>query len=318
MMLREMEYIYAIYQERSFSQAAKKLHVSQPSLSSMVKKVEQSLDAELFDRSTNPISPTQAGEYYIRCAEKVLRIKNEMDDYFKNLSHCNRTVINVGAASFFCIYVLPGFINQFHDLHTESQINLVELSAMDMASLLLKGSLDFTVDVRKPVPNDIESIKLFTECVLLAVPARFAVNLELKDYALGFEDIKNNVHLDPSLPSVDIKKFKDEPFIMLRKGHDMTKRVRALCADAGFSPRVMAEFDQMLSSYRLMLKGTGVTFVRDGLPRNVEPTDGVVFYKINEKFLCRDVVLNYHKDRKYSPLVLQCIDFLSDKERNWQ
>ena len=62
-MLNYKEYIYAIYQERSFSKAAQKLYVSQPWLSSVVKKVEQEIKTPLFDRSTNPISLTPAGEY---------------------------------------------------------------------------------------------------------------------------------------------------------------------------------------------------------------------------------------------------------------
>lgn len=53
------EYIYAVYQEKSFSKAAKKLYVSQPWLSATVKKVEQELDVRLFDRSTTPISLTE-------------------------------------------------------------------------------------------------------------------------------------------------------------------------------------------------------------------------------------------------------------------
>ena len=59
------EYIYAIYQEKSFSKAAKKLYVSQPWLSATVKKVGQQLQIPLLYRSTNPISLTDAGRYYI-------------------------------------------------------------------------------------------------------------------------------------------------------------------------------------------------------------------------------------------------------------
>ena len=53
-MLREMDYVYAVYQEKSFSKAAKKLFVSQPALSRMVKKAEDEIGAPIFDRSTLP------------------------------------------------------------------------------------------------------------------------------------------------------------------------------------------------------------------------------------------------------------------------
>ena len=77
-MLNYKEYIYAIYQEHSFSKAAQKLFVSQPWLSSVVKKVEQEIKTPLFDRSTNPISLTPAGEYYIQQVEKVMAIEEDM------------------------------------------------------------------------------------------------------------------------------------------------------------------------------------------------------------------------------------------------
>ena len=66
LMLKEMDYIYAVYEEKSFSRAAKKLFVSQPALSNMVKKAEKEIGAPIFDRSTIPLTVTPAGEYYDR------------------------------------------------------------------------------------------------------------------------------------------------------------------------------------------------------------------------------------------------------------
>ena len=83
------EYIYAVYQEKSFSKAAKKLYVSQPWLSATVKKAEQELGLPLFDRSTNPISLTKAGRYYIERIEQIMAIETEMEGRFKELQ--NRT-----------------------------------------------------------------------------------------------------------------------------------------------------------------------------------------------------------------------------------
>ena len=62
-MLKGMDYVYAVYKERSFSKAAEKLYISQPALSSTIKKVEKELGLQLFDRSTSPVRVTPAGEY---------------------------------------------------------------------------------------------------------------------------------------------------------------------------------------------------------------------------------------------------------------
>ena len=58
-MLNEMKYVYAVYQEKSFSKAAKKLYISQPALSNMVRKAEREVGAAIFDRSTIPLTITK-------------------------------------------------------------------------------------------------------------------------------------------------------------------------------------------------------------------------------------------------------------------
>ena len=65
-MINEMKYVYAVYQEKSFSKAARKMFVSQPALSNMVKKAEAEIGRPIFDRSTIPLTVTKEGMYYIR------------------------------------------------------------------------------------------------------------------------------------------------------------------------------------------------------------------------------------------------------------
>lgn len=63
-MLNEMKYVYEVYKEKSFSKAAKKLFISQPALSNMVRKAEKEMGAPIFDRSTIPLTVTKEGAYY--------------------------------------------------------------------------------------------------------------------------------------------------------------------------------------------------------------------------------------------------------------
>ena len=107
LMLKEMEYVYAVYQERSFSKAAKKLYLSQPALSAAVRKAEEEIHTAIFDRSTNPICLTVAGEYYIDAVKRILDIREEMQTYFDALAGECQGTVQVGAASFFCAHILP-------------------------------------------------------------------------------------------------------------------------------------------------------------------------------------------------------------------
>ena len=70
-MFKSKNYVLTILKEGSFSKAAEALYVSQPSLSATVKRIEEKISAPIFDRSTNPISLTQIGAEYVRCAKEI-------------------------------------------------------------------------------------------------------------------------------------------------------------------------------------------------------------------------------------------------------
>ena len=80
-MFQGMEYVYQVYLEKSFSKAAEKLFISQPSLSANVKRVEQHIGYPIFDRSTKPLSLTECGAQYIKAIEKIKSIQNEFDGF---------------------------------------------------------------------------------------------------------------------------------------------------------------------------------------------------------------------------------------------
>ncbi len=83
MSLDKLDYILAIAEEQTLTRAAKKLYVSQPTLTNYINKLEEELGVKLFDRSVTPVQVTRAGALYI---EKMKRIQQESD----NLKHALR------------------------------------------------------------------------------------------------------------------------------------------------------------------------------------------------------------------------------------
>lgn len=74
-MINEMKYVYAVYQEKSFSKAARKMFVSQPALSNMVKKAEAEIGRPIFDRSTIPLTVTKEGMYLFVQSNRFFRFR---------------------------------------------------------------------------------------------------------------------------------------------------------------------------------------------------------------------------------------------------
>lgn len=137
-MLDYKEYICAISEEKSFSRAAQKLYVSQPWLSSVVKKVEQEIKIPLFDRSTTPISLTPAGEYYVEQARKVMAIEDEMRRHFQELSMKTDEGLNIGSSMFFCTYVLPNLLQEFRAMNPQITLTFTEGDSQTLLGKLLE------------------------------------------------------------------------------------------------------------------------------------------------------------------------------------
>ena len=112
-MFSGMNYVYEVYKEQSFSKAAENLYISQPALSSMIKKIETKIGMPLFDRSTIPIQLTECGKKYIKTAEKIMDLENEFAYYVGNLQELKTGRLSVGGTYLFSSFIFPPSIDKF-------------------------------------------------------------------------------------------------------------------------------------------------------------------------------------------------------------
>lgn len=312
-MFREIEYIYIIYKEKSFSKAAQKLYITQPALSAIVKKVESSIKFPIFNRNTNPLTLTNAGKYYISQIEKILNIKREMDVYFENLSYSLENITNVGASSYFCVYKLPNIVMEFEKKFPKYKINLLEVNATEMTSHIEDGIIDISITSDENNSNNIISEVIQTEHILLAVPKRFKVNKSLYKYQLNVEEIKDGTYINKNIPFVNISYFKNEPFLLLKDGNDMRKRANALFHKAKFEPKIVMEFDQLITSFYGAQNGVGISLIRDLLLRDLKTDENLYYYKVDENFFTRTININYNKNNELNPSSREFIKFILEQ-----
>ncbi|MEN6567028.1 MAG: LysR family transcriptional regulator [Veillonellales bacterium] len=313
-MLKNMDYVYAVYLNKSFSKAAEKLYISQPAISAAIKKVEEEIGLPIFDRSSNPIQLTPAGEYYIESIEKIMEIEKDMVTHFSSLLGDNRGTINVGSASFFCAYILPTIVQAFKLEYPGITVNLLEANADDLIKCLRSSTIDIILDVEKLDPNIFNSIVWEEEHIVLAVPASYEVNNRLKQYRLSFEDVGSGRYLEQKYSKVSMKHFENETFLLLKKGNDMYQRGLKMCKKAGFTPKVAMYLDQLLTAYYIACSGKGITFVRAGFTHYLEDTNKLFFYKIDDKNSVRNIMLYYKKSPSLSKACKNFIEFLHERE----
>ena len=100
-MFQGMEYIYTVYQEKSFSKAARKLFISQPSLSATVKRVEEHIGYPIFDRSTKPLTLTEFGKRYISSVEQIICVEHEFSSFMNDWGGLKTGKLVLGGSSLF-------------------------------------------------------------------------------------------------------------------------------------------------------------------------------------------------------------------------
>ncbi len=289
------DYVYEVYKAKSFSVAAKKNFVSQPALSAIVKKVEKSLGVTLFDRSTLPISLTDAGKIYISAIEDIRSIKKKMLEELADVNELKTGTLTVSGENFVSSFITPEIIMKFSELYQGIKVEIVESNSPDLRKLLLTEGIDLLIahDFDKTLYS---SEPLFDEMILLAVPNSFKINNQLKDYTLTLEDLKNGKHLLNTCPTVNVNQFANENFILMKKGNDMQRRAQTIFEEAKFEPKVRITLDQLITSYNMTRAGMGVAFITDILAIYASD-NSCLFYKLDTANVKRSMFIGYKKNR---------------------
>ena len=303
-MFRWKKYIYEIYKEQSFSKAAQNLYISQPSLSTRVKKIEETIGVPIFDRSTSPLHLTQYGEVYIQAAEKIFQIEQDFENYINDLDSLKTGSLSVGASNLFAAYVLPPLISQFKEKFPDVEIQLTEENTFHLEQMLQDNTLDFVIDNCHYDSHLYNKELYYKEEILLAVPKKYTINDHLKSYQLSYETIKEKELLNQNHPCVPLKYFKDIPFIMLKPGNDTRIRGDRFCNAAGFHPKIILELNQQATAYMASSTQLGATFISNILVSQLPSFENLVYYKLSGADSKRDVFF-YYKKNKFQTRVME-------------
>lgn len=309
---QNVNYVLTIAEERGFSKAAKKLYISQPALSAAIAKIEKEIGNKLFDRSASPIQLSEAGKAYIDTAKKMVTLEKDLNNYLMDLAELKTGKLSVGGTHFFVSCFLPSILSTYSKRYPGIEIEVFERNSIELEQLSLDGAIDIIVDCY-PFNIDLFSmINIFHETVLLAVPKSFDINDKLKDFQLSYDDIENNRHLSKDCPALDLKIFKDEPFLFLKQGNHMHDLAIKLCKSSGFEPNIKMIFDQLMTTYSMTVANLGVSFTTDIIVKYCNLASHPVFYKIDSPLTYRDSSVIYKKNKYLSKAAQEFINIIQE------
>jgi DNA-binding transcriptional LysR family regulator len=246
----QLEYVMAIAKEKSFSKASKKLYISQPSLSQYIIRLEQQLGIKLFDRTTNPLILTFAGEKYIKTAKSILDLKKQLGRELNDISDSKKGRLTIGIPLSIERYLLPLVLPEFYKRFPGVEIKIEEYSSIQLEEMLLAGEIDIAI-LHLPIQNEriiyepISAENIF----LLAPPGQHNRSI----IELGKQH------------KLDFSYLQDEKFILLKQGYRMRFVADEIFKRAQFKPNILLEIRNLDTAYRLCAAGVGFTLI----PENV-------------------------------------------------
>lgn len=292
--------IYTVYQEGSISKAAQKLFISQPSLSVMIQKIEEEVGVPLFDRTSKPIRLTEAGQEYIKATEEMLHIEKSFENYLEACQNLQTGSLTIGSNQLLSSLVLPRYIGRFLQKYPNIHLNLVDDNSVLLENMAMAGQLDLVLDNHLLDRNLFEQRILRKEWLLLAVPKSFSCNTGLEKYQLTYENIVAGKHLTEG-EFAPLCAFADIPYVAMTRQNETRRRSDDIFHEAGIKPKNILEIDRLVTLYSFVEQGSAASIVSDTLVQYLQnPSDNVVFYRINSQHACRELYISYKRNRYYS------------------
>jgi LysR family transcriptional regulator, hydrogen peroxide-inducible genes activator len=246
MTLTELKYIVAVAREKHFGKAAEACHVSQPTLSLAIKKLEEELDMKIFERSASEVSVTALGDEVVRQAQSVLEQAAEIKEIAKRGKDPLSGPLRLGVIYTIGPYLLPDLVRQIITRTPQMPLMLQENFTVRLLEMLRTGEIDCAI-LAEPFPDTgLAMAPLYDEPFVAALP---------RNHALA------------GAASLTTDQLKEETMLLLGNGHCFRDHVLEVCPEfARFSSRTEGirksfEGSSLETIKHMVAAGMGVTLV---------------------------------------------------------
>jgi len=248
---RELLYVKTIAETKSISEAAKKLFITQPSLSQAIQKIEDNLGTPLFIRHQSGMKLTLAGEKYYRAANEILNIYNDFKNEITYINDLKRGRVNIGITNFLGTFLLPKIIPRFKKEYPNIEIYISEENVSLLEQKLLDCNIDLAIIHSHPKKkNKSIDYKILAKDPFVLVTKK---NHPLSKYGKKVEGLK--------YPKIDLKHFKEEDFILVEKGKGIRLVADIIFKSLDINPNIAMTTKNYETARRLASTGFGVTLI---------------------------------------------------------
>ena len=282
MELRHLRYFIAVAEALSFTKAAEKLRLAQPSLTRQVRNLEDEIGVRLLDRSNNRVALTEQGRRFLFDSKKVLALCAESVAAVQQMEHGEASQLNIGYISDIHYGLLPATLGAFRKLCPHVALNLFDMGSSVQYQALDGHKIDLGFVGLHPA---LSGHDLLSECVA-------------KDVMLVFLP---NRHPLAKKAKIKLTELAPQYFVGMSPKMYPGKREWLIetCQRAGFKARILQEVDSELAAIKFVAGGLGIAL----LPEQITglPHEGVVFRPLSPP-LRRESTIAWRADNPSKPL----------------
>lgn len=293
MNLQDLRYLVAVADHRHFGRAAEASFVSQPTLSTQIKKLERELGVELIERNPRQILLTDAGEQVVERARAVLSEVDDIHGIAQRAQDPESGSLRLGLFPTLAPYLLPHVVPALHERFPKLELLLVEEKTEVVLDQLRGGRLDVGV-LALPVELDgLQQEYLFAEDFVLAVP---------RDHPLADHD-----------GPVDVSVLAGENVLLLEEGHCLRDQALSVCHLAGAEERSGFRATSLETLRQMVAAGVGVTLLPELAVRPPVPASADIrLRRFAEPVPRREIAMYWRRTSVYADFLPELAKVVRD------
>lgn len=298
MSFKQIECVVMVAKLKSFTKAANKLKIAQPSLSQSINSLEKQIGVPLFDRSTTPISLTHAGEIYVAKASSIIDLYSDLNIQMRDVTGFGNGKLRLGFSQT-GYHFIPEALSLFCKKFPKADLQVSQIfSTLKLEKMLLDGDIDIATLMLPLSTNELEYKIIKQDKALLALPITHPLAQKAKKKAKGY-------------PNIALSELSQEKFILPKNSQRSRPLYDQIFKNAGFEPIIFCETETFDIANSIVASGIGACFT---LPQFIkeDKADKIMLFNIDEPLLERTAVLAYRKDKRLSKIAYEFLSIVKN------
>lgn len=295
MEFKQLEAFVAVVDYGSFSEAARKLYLTQPTISAHIRSLEEELHARLIIRTTKKLTITTKGYQLYDSAFRILDIRNNL---LENFTGSRKQIIDLAASTIPSSYLLPELLAGFGRMYPDVYFHPWQTDSSGAINRVLDGTVDLALTGQNTGDDSCVFIPFCQDNMVIATPVNdHYLNLKQKEQPVVFQD------------------FIKDPVIIREKGSGTKKEMDIFLENAGIEPsslNVVARMNDLESIKKSIVNGLGFSILSARSVVDLQKTKQILLFPLEESAHKRSFYIVYSKNRILKSHVRQFIHYIKE------